>query len=73
MFTLGLMNIHQLISIPRTIWTWVCSPNGNSFNILFSGQLTTILGECIKYHDIAKFQRFLKSYTLPLQSVRDPS
>ncbi len=23
MFTLGLMNIHQLISIPRTIWTWV--------------------------------------------------
>ncbi len=26
MFTLGLMNIHQLISIPRTIWTWVCSP-----------------------------------------------
>ncbi len=28
MFTLGLMNIHQLISIPRTIWTWVCSlPN----------------------------------------------
>ncbi len=25
MFILGLMNIHQLISIPRTIWTWVCS------------------------------------------------
>ncbi len=30
MFTLGLMNIHQLISIPRTIWTWVCSPNVHS-------------------------------------------
>ena len=27
MFTLGLMNIYQLISILRTIWTWVCSPN----------------------------------------------
>ncbi len=26
MFTLGLMNIHQLISIPRTNLTWVCSP-----------------------------------------------
>ena len=25
MFILGFMNIHQLISIPRTIWTWVCS------------------------------------------------
>ncbi len=27
MFTLGLMNIHQLISIPRTNLTWVCSHN----------------------------------------------
>ncbi len=26
MFILGFMNIQQVISILRTIWTWVCSP-----------------------------------------------
>ncbi len=39
MFILGFMNIHQVISILRTIWTWVCSLSyGSTQNVDFVSQ-----------------------------------
>ena len=62
MFTLGFMNIHQVISILRTIWTWVCSLlltiyicyrrccllNNSSINV-----------ECVFIHEYLKYHRWL--------------
>ncbi len=46
MFTLGLMNIHQLISIPRTNLTWVCSPSPPCTAFNFDEILVTSIHVC---------------------------
>ncbi len=53
MFILGFMNIHQVISILRTIWTWVCShPLGLLAEIFIDSFWTSVFKKKKKIHAV---------------------